>query len=406
MSKAVVFEAVGTPHPNRAERTEELKAHGFGWADLEGEPYWLDQAVAMRPDCYEELREASARLWQVFDKAARFVHGKHDLYTMIGIPEVLFDPLDTLPLQPEGMLSRYARFDFAIAEDGTIKLLELNADTPTGYVEASVATPLVCGWHGLGTVNERMPAALKAAWSSERPEAVACIAYGEHAEDTGTVDMLARHSGLPIRGVDCLALSIDEGVVKDGEGEPIRRMFALYPKEWMGVDDGGEALSYAISSGQLQLFNSIHAVLLQSKGLQALIWGLYELDLLFTEEERSAIARYMLPTYTDPLVEGGYVSKSMFGREGGSVIIYDEQGQTVEKDEDGFDTSAIFPLIYQQRAELARVRLAGGEFHLLVGMFVINGEPCGLLGRAGGLITGNTSHFVAIGVKDHEPVES
>jgi glutathionylspermidine synthase len=45
------------------------------------------------------------------------------------------------------------------------------------------------------------------------------------------------------------------------------------------------------------------------------------------------------------------------------------------------------------------VELDAGTFHLLTGMFVIHGKPCGLLGRAGGLITGNASHFVALGVQ-------
>lgn len=59
----------------------------------------------------------------------------------------------------------------------------------------------------------------------------------------------------------------------------------------------------------------------------------------------------------------------------------------------------MFPTVYQRRAELARVETAEGEFHLLTGLFVLNGMPCGLLGRAGGLITGNSSHFIAMGVK-------
>jgi glutathionylspermidine synthase len=211
--------------------------------------------------------------------------------------------------------------------------------------------------------------------------------------------MLVKHSGREAACVDCLELWVDDGVLKNGDGRRIDRLFALYPKEWMAVDDGGEALAYAIESGGLQLFNPVHALLLQSKGLQALIWGLYELGLVFDEFERDAIARYMLPTYNKAVFDGSYVSKSMFGREGGSVRIYNEGGQLEVQDEAGFDTSRLFPMVYQKRAELARVKLDAGEFHLLTGMFVINGVPCGLLGRAGGLITGNTSHFVAIGVK-------
>ncbi|UVI30049.1 glutathionylspermidine synthase family protein [Paenibacillus spongiae] len=400
MSHSAAFEVVGLPQPDRAERVKALAGMGFGWADLDGEPYWLDQVVALRKEIYMELEAASAKLWHVFDRAVRYVAGRHDLYAMIGIPELLWEALDTIALNPEGMLSRYARFDFALSNEGTIKLLELNADTPTGYVEAAVATPWLCAQHGIDSPNVRMKENLAAAWAEERPDTAACVAYGSHMEDSGTIEMLVRHSGLvDVTCTDCLELWVDEGVLKDGDDRIIKRMFALYPKEWMAVDDGGEALAYAIESGNLQLFNPIHAILLQSKGLQALIWGLYELEMLFDAEEREVIGTYMLPTYNRAVFDGSFVSKSMFGREGGSVMLYNDEGDLEVKDEAGFDTSLLFPLVYQKRAELARVRLEAGEFHLLTGMFVINGTPSGLLGRAGGLITGNTSHFVAIGVK-------
>ncbi|SFB03772.1 Glutathionylspermidine synthase preATP-grasp [Cohnella sp. OV330] len=395
-----VFEVRGRPHADRAARVAQLEALGFTWADLEEEEYWLDQLVAMPPALYAELVQASAALWRILDKTVRFVAGKHEFYELLGIPDILWDTLDLLPLPPEGRISRYARFDFAIGDDGAIKLLELNADTPTGYVEAAVATPWLCQEAGIDSPNGAMAAQVAAAWSVERPEAVACMAYGEHLEDSGTIEALVRHSGLDARCVDCLELWVEDGVLKDGEGVPIRRMFALYPKEWLAFDDGGEALLYAIDSGNLTLFNGPHSIILQSKGLQAAAWGLFELGLLFDEEEREAIERYMLPTYNSPVLEDNFVSKSMFGREGGSVRLYDERGELELADEDGFDTSAMFPLVYQKRAELARIKTAAGEFRLLTGMFMLDGKPSGVLGRAGGLITGNTSHFIPVGVKE------
>lgn len=398
MNSSKAFEVIGQPMIDRGARVEELHRLGFTWADLEGEPYWIDQAIVMRRSLYEELEIASARLWQIYDKAARFVLGRHDLYAMLGIPEMLWQTLDTVEPNDEGLLSRYARFDFAISDEGEISLLELNADTPTGYVEAAVVTPWQCEGLGITSPNRSMQEQIAAAWEEEQPDTASCVAYGSHLEDSGTIDMLVKHSGLDVACVDCLELWVDEGVLKNGQGEPIDRMFALYPKEWMAVDDGGEALAYAIETGNLQLFNKIHAIILQSKGMMALIWGLYELQMLFDVEERHTIHTYMLQTYNKALFDGSYVSKSMFGREGGSVKLFDAAGQLEVKDADGFDTSRLFPRVYQKRAQLAKVKLEAGEFSLLTGMFVINGVPCGLLGRAGGLITGNTSHFVAIGV--------
>lgn len=392
------FEIKGRPHPDRAARVAELNSLGFGWADLEDEAYWLDQIAVMRRDVYEELEAAAGMLWKVLDKAARYIHGRPDLYELTGIPPVLWEMLETCPIPPEGLISRYARFDFAVAEDGTIKLLELNADTPTGYVEASVATPWLCQEAGVDSPNGRMAELLAAAWSEEQPDTAACVDYGTHMEDSGTIEALVRHSGREMACVDCLELWVDEGYLKDGSGRVIERLFALYPKEWMAVDEGGEALAYAIETGRLTLFNSPHSILLQSKGLMAAVWGMYELGLLFSEQEREAIWKYMLPTYNKPVFSGSFVSKSMFGREGGSVRMFGSDGALEIEDEDGYDSSELFPSVYQKRAELAKVETAEGEFHLLTGLFVINGVPCGLLGRAGGPITGNTSHFIPMGV--------
>lgn len=394
-----VFEIVEQFHLERGPRVEKLYELGFTWADLEDEEYWLDAVAVMQRETYKELEEAAAMLWTVLDKAVRYVHQRRDLYELLGIPPVLWEMLDECPMPEEGLISRYARFDFAIAHDGSIKLLELNADTPTGYVEASIATPWICDEAGIATPNHVMKDLLAAAWQEERPDTAACVDYGLHLEDSGTIEALVKHSGLPIECVDCLDLWVDEGILKDGEDRVIKRMFALYPKEWMAVDEGGDALAYAIEQGNLQLFNGPHSILLQSKGLVAAVWGMYELGLLFNSEEREAIARYILPTYNKPVFSGNFVSKSVFGREGGSVRLFDDSGTLELEDEDGYDSSQLFPTVYQKRAELARISTSKGEFHLLTGLFVINGKPCGLLGRAGGLITGNTSHFIAMGVR-------
>lgn len=394
-----IFEIHNDPHPDRQQRTAALHELGFTWADLDDGAYWLDQVVTMPAELYSELTEAANSLWHIMDQTVRYVHGRHDLYQLLGVPNILWNMLDGSSLPEPGLISRYARFDFAIDGDGSIKLLELNSDTPTGYVEASIATPWVCEQAGITSPNSKMRELVRAAWSVEQPDTAACMAYGTHLEDSGTIEALVKHSGLAVKCEDCLKLYIEDGMLKDSAGRVIERMFALYPKEWMAVDEGGDALAYAVERGKLQLFNPPLSLLLQSKGLLAAVWGLYELGLLFDDQAREAIERYMLPTYNKPVFDGDYVSKSMFGREGGSVRLYDEHGNLELADQDGFDTSVFFPKVYQKKAALAQIPTAAGHLHLLTGLFVINGEPCGLLGRAGGLITGNTSHFIAIGVR-------
>ena len=51
----------------------------------------------------------------MLDKTVRYIHRNHYIYSLIGIPPVLWQMLDECPLPEEGLISRYARFDFAIA---------------------------------------------------------------------------------------------------------------------------------------------------------------------------------------------------------------------------------------------------------------------------------------------------
>lgn len=81
-----VFEYLDQSALERAPRVQQLHELGFTWADLEEEEYWLDAIAVMRGETYRELKEASSGLWMILDKAVRYVHLKHDLYDLLGIP--------------------------------------------------------------------------------------------------------------------------------------------------------------------------------------------------------------------------------------------------------------------------------------------------------------------------------
>lgn len=86
-----VFQFVDQSGLERAPRVEKLHELGFTWADLEDEEYWLDAVVVMRGETYQELEEASVKLWAILDKTVRYVHRRHDLYDLLGIPRPVAD---------------------------------------------------------------------------------------------------------------------------------------------------------------------------------------------------------------------------------------------------------------------------------------------------------------------------
>jgi glutathionylspermidine synthase len=153
------------------------------------------------------------------------------------------------------------------------------------------------------------------------------------------------------------------------------------------------------------MINPISAFLLQSKAVQAVIWGMMELDHpYFSNEEKQWIAHYFLPTYLeeDPFLKSGlkYVKKPSFGREGDTVSIF--QG-TKKLHEDRNKTYAKSLPVYQKFIDLPtqKIKTINGikDGKILIGSFLINGEACGIGLRAGQQITDNNAYFLPVGLK-------
>ena len=55
-------------------------------------------------------------------------------------------------MKHNGLFSYFTRFDFIVNGDD-IKLIEVNCDTPTGYLEPSVANEVLCRYHDVNHPN-------------------------------------------------------------------------------------------------------------------------------------------------------------------------------------------------------------------------------------------------------------
>ena len=122
-----------------------------------------------------------------------------------------------------------------------------------------------------------------------------------------------------------------------------------------------------IAQGRVKIINPPAAFLMQNKSVLALIWQLYEEEVFFKEEERGIIQKYFLPTYftNKPFIERNesYVSKPLYGREGGGVSIYENNELLAEdKTEYYFEQRKI----YQQYIEMPDYTMTRGTVRILV----------------------------------------
>jgi glutathionylspermidine synthase len=146
---------------------------------------------------------------------------------------------------------------------------------------------------------------------------------------------------------------------------------------------------------------------MQSKAVMALIYQLFlEHSPLFSNEEHRIIEQYFLPTYFNPSIfieqNQAFVAKPLWGREGGGVTIYDKNQRVIQEDRTLYYYEQ--PKIYQQFTPLPKLTVGtwDGDYegHLLTGVFVVQGEPAGVLLRIGEPIIGNLSMFCGIAIEN------
>ncbi|WP_243290882.1 glutathionylspermidine synthase family protein [Bacillus sp. FJAT-47783] len=412
---------VGDRHSFRQKRIETYRQIDQFWPDLYDSEYALLDIILFNEKEIEEIRLATNRVAHIFHKTAKLLRKADDeTLMMLDIPREMLPFIRHRFLPVETVI---ARCDFVQTKSG-YKLLELNADTPTFIKEVfHVNEYLTDYFHAKNPnvgVEKHLALAVRKAiiesaikLNKEEPYIV-FTSHHDHEEDKFTSLYLLEISGLDATYVPLQQLNIVSGEgLYDQKGRKIDILYRqTYPLEHLILDEDpitkekvGIQLLELVTNHQLAMINPISAFLLQSKAVQAVIWGLFEQHHpYFTEEEHQWIYTYFLPTYLDDnfFTEKGipYVKKPSFGREGDTVEIYLNDGTVMEDPNKTYKDS--IP-VFQQYVELPTYEIETIEgkkrSNYLIGSFLINGEASGIGVRAGGPITDNGAYYLPIGVR-------
>lgn len=392
----------------------------FSWDRLDGVEYGLAGIHYISSDFRQEIAFATEALGKIFAKTVYAVQSSDKLlYRELGIPVEAFSTIQVL-VKPE-MVTVIGRFDF-IKSSNEIKMIEFNADTPTSVVEAYFVNSKACSFFGASCPNKGMEFHIKEGFISilqsykelgYATDSIVFSALSWHNEDRDTVKYLMDHSGLTAKFVALEDLRISEDrlcALINEQLIPIDVWYRLHALEKLAIevderDDyptGAHVLDL-VSRGKLALINPPSAFVAQTKALQSLIWNLHEAGEFYSAREHQIIEKYMLPTYMENrfLNMTPYVTKPIFGREGGAVSLFEANGEMVERDKDDYYWDQ--PMIYQKRVEMEEVESnsEGGYFkgRLLWGSFLVGGKASALSARIGERITGNLSCFLPVGIK-------
>jgi glutathionylspermidine synthase len=392
------------------------------WFNLYGGEYSLYHSHILPRQEIEEIRFATEKLGALFFKSAKILRKMSaEVLQDLGIPLKAIQFLKFKSIGPETIISR---FDF-VKNGSQIKMLEFNSDTPTFIKECFYVNGLVAKHFNQKDPNTNELNLLKNAVTKAIIESIKTLenqhqpnvvftAHHDHMEDWLTCKFLSDIIPIPTKLVPLNEITLFEDQLYDSDGVPIDVLYRqTYPLEHLieDCDENGNKIGLKllelVKRKKIALINPISSFLLQTKALQAFIWGLKDNRHFFNEEDTETIEKYMLPTFLDsePLLGSTtFVVKPVFGREGDTVTIYNPNGEvTIKNNLQSYQKEL---QIYQEYIELPTITIETekGEEQLsyLFGSFLIAGNASAIGVRAGGKITANESYFLPMGLNELE----
>ena len=413
----------------RADWKSKAEALGFDWhsAPTSDDPagtYWDESAYwRLTADEVDALEAATNELHAMCLAAVEQAIARKLL------PYFGFDPQTVALIQESwhrrgphdssgDQLSIYGRFDFAYTGDGPPKMLEYNADTPTGLYEAAVVQ-----WMWL---EERFPDSdqfnslhegLVEAWRKMRENlpqgendaaALHLTCLTPHAEDEGTLHYMldtALEAGWTAKTIAASDIGwavpgdVDDpadvsnhpdGHFTDLQDMPIHALFKIVPWDWLLADDFGARLIRAVTDKRLTVIEPAWKMVPANKAILALLWEMYpdHPNLLPAFMDRTSFAAGT-KVVAKPLLgrEGANISIAILG-EGGALA-----GAPIASSEGAYGSEGY---VYQAHAPLASATDAKGvTHHAVIGSWVVDGLSRGIgIREDTGLITHNRSRFV------------
>jgi glutathionylspermidine synthase len=368
------------PRSNWVDQVEEL---GLIYHHTKGRPYWDEsrfyEFTAKQVDTLEAATNEIQRLYLLAGQKII----DEQLYSSLGIPQIAIPLIEkTWKEEPPAI---YGRLDLAYDGVNEPKLLEYNADTPTGLLEAAVVQ-----WYWLqdlhkssdqfNSIHERLIAKWK-----ELNDYMSSPLYLAHiddpaGEDTMTANYMrdtATQAGLKTEMIlmkdigFCNDLQFDGKKFVDMRNREIKSIFKLYPWEWMVHEEFGKHLI----DTKTQWIEPAWKMLFSNKATLAVLWD------MFPHHPN------LLESHLDgPHLMDQYVRKPKMSREGANITFYSNEGTlstTGDYGEEGFVFQKLAP-VWRQDNDYA-----------VIGSWIIDQVSAGIgIRESEGPITDNLSSFV------------
>ncbi|MFZ4543111.1 MAG: glutathionylspermidine synthase family protein [Saprospiraceae bacterium] len=364
----------------RKDWQKKVESLGFDFHTI-GDQYWDESAYyEFEMEEVEHIEKATIQLWDMCLEAVEHVI-KNKKYDLFHIPEWFVPQIEKSWEGDEPSI--YGRFDFQY-NNGQLKLLEFNADTPTSLFEASIVQ-----WFWLqdrfpekdqfNSIHEKLIAYWSFLKTYLNPGVLHLTSVRDSAEDYTTVRYLqdcAIQAGLETSFLYIAEIGWDSqfSLFVDQNDLQIRNIFKLYPYEWLLHEEFGKNIVEDKSS--TFWIEPAWKMILSNKALLPLLWELFPYH------------PYLLKCYHDsPREMTSWCEKPILSREGANINLV-KNGKTLLQSDGEYGEEAF---VYQELAELAEF---DGNY-ALIGSWIIGQESAGIgIRESKSLITDNTSRFI------------
>jgi glutathionylspermidine synthase len=371
--------------PDWRARAEEI---GFDFHTIDGERYWDERAyyAFSLVEIERDLEAPTAELDGMCRELVARVVDDERLMRQLAIPVPFWNWIARSWKKFEPSL--YGRFDLRYHGDGSAKLLEYNADTPTSVLETGVFQ-----WKWLedaiarkvlpkdadqfNSLHERLIQGWK---DIGRGRPLHLTAMMDNPEDTGSILYLedcAHQAGLTttVLPVEDIGRNAAKQFVDD-DNHPIELLFKLYPWEWMMRESFGASLPGSAT----QFVEPPWKAVLSNKGILPLLWDMFP-------NHPNLLPAYFEGDPKAATLGNSYARKPLYSREGANIELVTD-GNSLDRDEGPYGTEGF---VRQALAPLPKF----GDSYTVLGSWFAAGVPCGVCVREDvSAITKNTSRFL------------
>lgn len=398
-------------HKNRKEIWDDIIEEVTFKYDFTGEytninEYISLDSVIIKDILYKEMISVSYKFCEILKRIYPYIQKNIELFgSILGIPENLYKLVTT---SLTSALCALGRIDFAIDNNGNLKILEFNSETPAGLVEAIGLNAIVKEKLNIEYDNpnedlrkhirESFYSILEDLKKNKKIKNVAVVTSWYY-EDIYTSKLIAKILE-ELKEYNIVFGNIYDLKVTNNKlylyGEEIHAIYRHYPLDWFHYEEEMKKIIEPLNSGDY-LINPGHTLITQSKALFAVI---HELTCkgFFSDEDEKFILKYVPYTCLEPDNKLSYdcVAKPYLSREGAGVeLSYDGiiQEQTDIVFQNRVNIKPLYAKVYSTIKEYSKY-----EFPV-IGVYITDDKPSGLFTRMGDFITNKNATYMSTYIK-------